>query len=89
VAPRPRPRRRPQRQTGSLNELPPHVLVLRPAARPRHGNGARARTGDLLGSGTVSGPDPAARGSLMEMTWRGRDPLTLRDGTTRTFPRGR
>ncbi|HKA02965.1 MAG TPA: fumarylacetoacetase [Acidimicrobiales bacterium] len=49
------------------------------------GNGARARTGDLLGSGTVSGPEPGTRGSLMEMTWRGRDPLTLSDGTTRTF----
>jgi fumarylacetoacetase len=49
------------------------------------GNGARARTGDLLGSGTVSGPDPGTWGSLMEMTWRGRDPLTLKDGTSRTF----
>jgi fumarylacetoacetase len=49
------------------------------------GNGASARTGDLLGSGTVSGPDADQRGSLMEMTWRGRDPLALPDGSTRTF----
>ena len=49
------------------------------------GNGAHARTGDLLGSGTVSGPEPGTRGSLMEMTWRGRDSLRLSDGTTRTF----
>jgi fumarylacetoacetase len=49
------------------------------------GNGARARTGDLLGSGTVSGPDAASRGSLMEITWRGRDPLRLPDGAVRTF----
>jgi len=48
-------------------------------------NGATARTGDLIGSGTVSGPQPGERGSLIEITWRGRDPLTLPDGTTRTF----
>jgi fumarylacetoacetase len=48
-------------------------------------NGASARTGDLIGSGTVSGPNPGERGSLIEMTWRGRDPLTLADGSTRTF----
>jgi fumarylacetoacetase len=49
------------------------------------GNGAGARTGDLLGSGTVSGPTADSRGSLMEMTWRGRDPLRLPDGSVRTF----
>jgi fumarylacetoacetase len=49
------------------------------------GNGACARTGDLLGSGTVSGPTAESRGSLMEMTWRGRDPLLLPDGSVRTF----
>jgi fumarylacetoacetase len=48
-------------------------------------NGAAARTGDLIGSGTVSGPSPGERGSLIEITWRGRDPLTLPDGSTRTF----
>src|SRR5262249_14014885 len=48
-------------------------------------NGATARTGDLIGSGTVSGPNEGERGSLIEMTWRGRDPLTLADGSTRTF----
>jgi fumarylacetoacetase len=48
-------------------------------------NGATARTGDLIGSGTVSGPHPGERGSLIEITWRGRDPLTLPDGSTRTF----
>ncbi len=49
------------------------------------GNGAGARTGDLLGSGTVSGPTGDSRGSLMEITWRGRDPLQLPDGSVRTF----
>ena len=48
-------------------------------------NGASARTGDLIGSGTVSGPNEGERGSLIEMTWRGRDPLTLLDGSSRTF----
>ncbi|HMK11959.1 MAG TPA: fumarylacetoacetase [Acidimicrobiales bacterium] len=48
-------------------------------------NGASARTGDLIGSGTVSGPNPGERGSLIEITWRGRDPITLPDGSTRTF----
>jgi fumarylacetoacetase len=49
------------------------------------GNGAATRTGDLLGSGTISGPEPGSFGSLMELTWRGRDPITLADGTVRTF----
>lgn len=48
-------------------------------------NGASLRTGDLYGSGTISGPDADQRGSLIEMTWNGRDPLTLPDGSTRTF----
>jgi len=48
-------------------------------------NGASIRPGDLFGSGTVSGPDPGSYGSLMELTWRGRDPITLEDGSTRTF----
>ena len=48
-------------------------------------NGCNLRTGDLLGSGTVSGPEPDSRGSLIERTWRGRDPLHLPNGETRTF----
>jgi fumarylacetoacetase len=47
-------------------------------------NGASLRTGDLYGSGTVSGPDERERGSLLELTWNGRDPLDLPDGK-RTF----
>ncbi|MGW4729897.1 fumarylacetoacetase [Streptomyces shenzhenensis] len=43
-------------------------------------NGASLRTGDLYGSGTVSGPEPDQRGSLLELTWNGRDPLELPDG---------
>ncbi|MFE9453640.1 fumarylacetoacetase [Streptomyces sp. NPDC006739] len=47
-------------------------------------NGASLRTGDLYGSGTVSGPTERERGSLLELTWNGRDPLDLPDGK-RTF----
>ncbi len=48
-------------------------------------SGCAMRTGDLLGSGTVSGPDKHQYGSLLEMTWGGKEPLTLDDGQTRRF----
>lgn len=48
-------------------------------------NGAPTGAGDLFGSGTVSGPTKQERGSLIELTWRGAEPLELADGTTRTF----
>jgi fumarylacetoacetase len=48
-------------------------------------NGASVRTGDLFASGTVSGPDRTQRGSLLELSWNGTEPLTLPDGTHRTF----
>ena len=48
-------------------------------------NGASTRTGDLYASGTVSGPEPGQRGSLIELTWNGAEPLTLPNGSTRTF----
>ncbi|AWK10569.1 fumarylacetoacetase [Streptomyces spongiicola] len=47
-------------------------------------NGASLRTGDLYGSGTVSGPGVHQRGSLLELTWNGREPLELPYGK-RTF----
>ncbi|MFI1715371.1 fumarylacetoacetase [Streptomyces litmocidini] len=47
-------------------------------------NGASLRTGDLYGSGTVSGPEVNQRGSLLELTWNGRDALEL-PGGKRTF----
>jgi fumarylacetoacetase len=47
-------------------------------------NGASLRTGDFYGSGTVSGPERAQRGSLLELTWNGTEPLELPDGK-RTF----
>jgi fumarylacetoacetase len=43
------------------------------------------RVGDLLGSGTISGPTKEARGSLLELSWGGKEPLTLDTGDTRSF----
>ncbi len=48
-------------------------------------NGCNLRTGDLLGSGTVSGATPDSRGCLLERTWRGSEPLALPNGETRKF----
>jgi fumarylacetoacetase len=48
-------------------------------------NGCNLRPGDLLASGTVSGPTADSRGCLLELTRRGADPITLPDGETRTF----
>ncbi|MCB5180489.1 fumarylacetoacetase [Streptomyces antimicrobicus] len=47
-------------------------------------NGASLRTGDVYGSGTVSGPEVNQRGSLLELTWNGRDAIELAEGK-RTF----
>ena len=47
-------------------------------------NGASLRPGDLFASGTVSGPEPGQRGSLIEATWNGTEPLRI-DGIERTF----
>ncbi len=47
--------------------------------------GCNLRPGDLLGSGTVSGPTPGERGCLLELTWRGQEPLTLPSGERRSF----
>lgn len=48
-------------------------------------SGCNLRPGDLLASGTISGPTPDSYGSLLELTWRGERPLTLPTGETRTF----
>lgn len=48
-------------------------------------SGCAMRPGDLLGSGTVSGATRESRGCLLELTWRGAEPLTLPSGETRTF----
>jgi fumarylacetoacetase len=48
-------------------------------------NGASLRTGDLYASGTVSGPERDQRGSFLELSWGGADPIKLIDGSERTF----
>ena len=48
-------------------------------------NGCNLRSGDLMASGTVSGPDKSARGCLLELTWRGSEPLQLPGGEERRF----
>jgi len=48
-------------------------------------NGTRIRPGDLYASGTVSGFEPGSYGSLIELTWAGRDPITLSDGSERRY----
>jgi fumarylacetoacetase len=48
-------------------------------------NGCNLRPGDLLASGTVSGPEKDARGCLLELTSRGREPITLPTGEQRKF----
>ncbi|GAA1739694.1 fumarylacetoacetase [Nonomuraea sp. AD125B] len=48
-------------------------------------NGASLRTGDLFASGTISGPERGQRGSFIELTWNGADPIKLGSGETRTF----
>lgn len=48
-------------------------------------NGCNLQPGDLLGSGTVSGAAKDARGCLLELTWRGTEPITLPTGETRRF----
>jgi fumarylacetoacetase len=48
-------------------------------------NGCNLRPGDLLGTGTVSGPTRESRGCLLELTWRGTEPLLLPGGETRRF----
>ncbi|RPI16775.1 MAG: fumarylacetoacetase [Ignavibacteriae bacterium] len=47
--------------------------------------GCNMRTGDLLGSGTISGPTPDSYGSMLELTWRGEKPIRLPDGEERKF----
>jgi fumarylacetoacetase len=76
------------RLNGELVSSPPFGLMYWTAAQQlahMTANGASLRTGDLFASGTVSGPDPDQRGSFIELSWGGTEPLTLADGTTRTF----
>jgi len=48
-------------------------------------NGCNVRTGDMMGSGTISGPTPDSYGSMLELTWKGANPVKLSDGSERKF----
>jgi fumarylacetoacetase len=62
-------------------------LYWTPAQQLAHmtANGASLRTGDLFASGTISGPDRDQRGSFIELTWGGSEPVRLGEGLERTF----
>ena len=73
---------------GQLVARPPYATTYWTAAQMLAHmtvNGASTRTGDLFGSGTVSGPDRDQRGCLLELSWGGAEPLTLPDGSVRSF----
>jgi len=48
-------------------------------------NGCNVKVGDMCGSGTISGTTPDSFGSMLELTWRGENPMEMPDGTTRKF----
>ncbi len=48
-------------------------------------NGCKVNSGDLMGSGTISGPTPDSYGSMLELAWQGTKPLKLKGGEERTF----
>jgi len=48
-------------------------------------NGCNINVGDMMASGTISGPQPHEYGSMLELTWKGTKPLKLKDGSERKF----
>jgi fumarylacetoacetase len=48
-------------------------------------NGCPINSGDMMGSGTISGPTPDSYGSMLELTWKGENPIKMKDGTERKF----
>ena len=48
-------------------------------------NGCRINAGDMMGSGTISGPDPSSYGSMLELSWRGEKPVVLTNDQSRKF----
>lgn len=76
------------RLNGHLISRPPYsAMFWSPAQMLAHMtvNGASLRPGDLYASGTVSGPEPGQRGSLIELGWSGKEPVQLADGSARTW----
>ncbi len=76
------------RLNGHLIARPPYASMFwSPAQMLAHMtvNGASTRSGDLFASGTVSGPEPAERGSLIELAWNASNPVPLPDGSSRSW----
>jgi len=48
-------------------------------------NGCNIRGGDVMASGTISGPEPGSFGSMLEISWRGTQPVQMPDGSERKF----
>jgi fumarylacetoacetase len=48
-------------------------------------NGCNIRCGDMMASGTISGPHEGSYGSMLEIAWKGTKPVTMNDGSQRTF----
>ena len=48
-------------------------------------NGCNINICDLMASGTISGPTPDSYGSMLELSWKGTKPITLKDGSERKF----
>jgi fumarylacetoacetase len=48
-------------------------------------NGCNIRCGDLMASGTISGPSPDSFGSMLELAWKGSKPIPMADGSSRCF----
>ncbi|MEZ4787668.1 MAG: fumarylacetoacetase [Flavobacterium haoranii] len=48
-------------------------------------NGCRVNSGDMMGSGTISGPTEDSFGSMLELTWGGKNPIQMKDGSERKF----
>ena len=48
-------------------------------------NGCNIRGGDIIASGTISGPDEGSFGSMLEISWKGTKPVAMPDGTERKF----
>jgi fumarylacetoacetase len=72
---------------GEVVSRPPYAsMYWSPAQMLAHTtvNGASLRTGDLFGSGTISGPERAQRGSFLELSWGGKEPFRLA-GRDRSF----
>ncbi|MFF5494137.1 fumarylacetoacetase [Streptomyces aquilus] len=72
---------------GQVVSRPPYAAMYwSPAQMLAHQtvNGAPSRTGDLFASGTVSGPEKGQRGAFIELTWGGKEPVTV-NGRERTF----